>query len=206
MKPKTAFEILPCGSRAILVEFAEDANPAAVAAVARGRWERLAEAIPAERTLLLEWDDVRPVDAEVARVLEDAVAAEDGGPAGEIVEIPVTYDGDDLGAVATATGLSTEAVVALHSGADYEAAFCGFAPGFAYLTGLPRELWLPRLEIPRTRVPRGAVAVAAHYAGIYPSAMPGGWHLLGTTTLRTFDPTSSRPALLEPGTRVRFRP
>jgi KipI family sensor histidine kinase inhibitor len=120
--------------------------------------------------------------------------------------IPVRYDGPDLAAVAGAAGLSAGQVVALHSGAVYEVAFCGFAPGFGYLTGLPEPLHMPRRATPRTTVPAGSVAIAAGYAAVYPGASPGGWHLLGATDLILFDPVRDPPALLAPGTRVRFDP
>jgi KipI family sensor histidine kinase inhibitor len=120
------------------------------------------------------------------------------------VEIPVTYDGEDLGEVAALTGLSEAEVVARHQGASYRVAFCGFSPGFAYLTGLPRELHVPRRETPRTVVPAGSVAVAGDYASVYPRASPGGWRLLGRTDVPLWDLDRDPPALLRPGTRVRF--
>ena len=83
-------------------------------------------------------------------------------------------------------------------------AFCGFSPGFAYLAGLPPELAVPRLETPRHRVPAGSVALADTYAGIYPTASPGGWRLVGRTDAVLFDPDRDPPALLTPSTRVRL--
>jgi len=124
--------------------------------------------------------------------------------AGQLVEIPVDYNGADLAEVARACSLSVERVIALHSGADYEVSFCGFAPWFAYLIGLPRELHLPRRTSPRTRVPPGSVAIAATYSAVYPCESPGGWHLLGATTANLWDVSRVQPALLQPGTRVRF--
>jgi KipI family sensor histidine kinase inhibitor len=121
-----------------------------------------------------------------------------------VTEIPVQYDGEDLAEVAARTGLHPDDVVRLHHEADYDVAFCGFAPGFAYLTGLPAALHLPRRDTPRPRVPAGSVAIAAGYSGVYPQASPGGWWLLGRTELTMFDPTRTPPALLQPGGRVRF--
>jgi KipI family sensor histidine kinase inhibitor len=89
-------------------------------------------------------------------------------------------------------------------GSSFRVDFCGFAPGFAYLTGLDEALWLPRRSTPRTRVPAGSVAIASEYSAVYPGASPGGWHLLGTTSAQVWDPDRVRPALLEPGTKVRF--
>jgi len=95
-------------------------------------------------------------------------------------------------------------VISLHSGADYRVAFCGFAPGFAYLIGLPKTLHTARRESPRAQVPAGSVAIAAGYSAVYPRESPGGWHLLGTTTATMWDSTRDVPALLQPGQRVRF--
>jgi len=123
---------------------------------------------------------------------------------GPLVEIAVRYDGDDLDDVARACALTVEQVITLHSEAEYEVSFCGFAPGFAYLSGLPGELHLPRRSSPRTRVPAGSVAIAATYSAVYPRESPGGWHLLGTTTANLWDVSRDQPALLQPGMRVRF--
>ena len=122
------------------------------------------------------------------------------------IEIPVTYDGMDLAEVAKFTGLSQARIVELHASAEFTVAFCGFAPGFAYLTGLPAELHVPRLATPRTSVPAGSVAIAAEFAGVYPRTSPGGWRILGTTDVTLFDETQTPPALLTPGDRVRFIP
>lgn len=121
------------------------------------------------------------------------------------VEIPVRYDGEDLPTVATTLGCSIDEVIRLHSSAVYSVAFCGFAPGFAYLGGLDPRLQLPRRASPRTRVPAGAVAMASTYSAVYPRESPGGWHLLGTTTTTLWDTTREQPALLQPGMCVRFR-
>ncbi|MFI2706903.1 allophanate hydrolase subunit 1, partial [Nocardioides sp. CER28] len=99
-----------------------------------------------------------------------------------------------------------EEVVDRHTSLTFTSAFCGFAPGFAYLTGLPEEWWLPRLDDPRPRVPAGAVAIAGEWCGVYPTASPGGWLLLGRTDATLWDPTAEEPALLAPGTQVRFVP
>ncbi|MDB5221042.1 MAG: Allophanate hydrolase 2 subunit 1, partial [Myxococcaceae bacterium] len=118
--------------------------------------------------------------------------------------IRVVYDGDDLPLIASATGLSIDAVIALHAATDYEVAMLGFLPGFAYLRGLDPRLVLPRRSEPRTRVPAGSVAVAAEYTGIYPFASPGGWNLLGRVVdHRAFGPSGATLAL---GDRVRFVP
>jgi KipI family sensor histidine kinase inhibitor len=120
------------------------------------------------------------------------------------VTLPVVYDGADLDDVAAEVGMSADAVADLHSSADYVVRFCGFSPGFAYLDGLPEQLRVPRRAEPRTAVPAGAVGVAGEFTGVYPRRSPGGWRLLGRTDVTLWDATKRSPALLAPGTRVRF--
>lgn len=120
------------------------------------------------------------------------------------IEIPVRYDGPDLGAVAARAGLSEAEVIARHSAAHYHVAFVGFQPGFAYLRGLPAELATPRRDVPRARVPKGSVAIGASYSGVYPAASPGGWNLIGTTDSVLFDAHAEPPSLLSAGDQVRF--
>ena len=186
------------GPAAVLVELPEGAGPAGAAALATWARGRVAavEIVPAARTVLL--DGVDPV--EVRGVLDGWSPAEHAAE-GPLVELPVTYDGPDLDRVAAIWDADPAEVL---GALTFTSAFCGFAPGFAYLAGLPAARRLPRLDAPRPRVPVGSVAVAGDYAGVYPTASPGGWNLLGTTPATLWDPGAERPALLAPGTRVRF--
>ena len=122
------------------------------------------------------------------------------------VTIPVRYDGPDLAAVARETGLSRDEVIRRHSAPEYQVYLLGFAPGFAYLGDLDPALVLPRRATPRTRVPAGSVAIAGAQTAVYPLATPGGWHLIGTTSLLMFDPAREPAAVLAAGDRVRFEP
>ncbi|MFH9476865.1 allophanate hydrolase subunit 1 [Streptomyces anulatus] len=124
----------------------------------------------------------------------------------EPVEIPVVYDGPDLDEVAALWGVPAGEVAALHSRTAFRVAFCGFAPGFGYLTGLPERLHVPRRTTPRTRVPAGAVALAGPYTGVYPRPSPGGWQIVGRMPDpgALWDPARDPAALLVPGTPVRF--
>lgn len=119
----------------------------------------------------------------------------------DVVTLPAEWDGEDLREVTERTGVD---VVATLRRTTFTVAFCGFSPGFAYMHGLPTTLHLPRRERPRARVPAGSIAVAAGYIAVYPTESPGGWHLLGHSDTRLFDPDWEHPALLRPGTRVRF--
>jgi KipI family sensor histidine kinase inhibitor len=205
------------GEHALLVECADAADvPAAYAALLAVR-EHLGavDVVPAARTVLV--DGVADLDAALAQVAElpavpDAVPNAVPNPvpnaapsAGPVVEIPVRYDGPDLDEVARQWRLDVADVVALHQRAEFVVAFCGFAPGFAYCTGLPSHLVVSRRAEPRSRVPAGSVALAGPYTSVYPTASPGGWQLIGSTDTRVWQPDADRPALLEPGTRVRFR-
>jgi KipI family sensor histidine kinase inhibitor len=122
-----------------------------------------------------------------------------------VVELPVVFDGADLADVAELTRRSLADVVGALTTAELTVAFCGFAPGFGYLTGLPADLHVPRRTTPRTRVPAGSVGLAGPFAGVYPQASPGGWQLVGRTDAVLFDVDRDPPALLSPGTVVRFR-
>lgn len=138
------------------------------------------------------------------RVISTAETARSTQWTGAEVVVEVVFDGPDLPVVAERWGVDVAAVPRRLTGTSFRVAFCGFAPGFPYLTGLPAELALPRLPTPRPRVPAGSVALAGPYAGIYPSASPGGWLLVGRTDLPLFDVDSDPPARLGPGTRVRM--
>ncbi len=162
------------------------------------------ELVPAATTVLVRLAD-RASFATAAEWIAELTLDESDEPArtAEVV-IPVVYDGADLGSVAATVGLSIDEVIALHTGAGYTAEFLGFAPGFAYLLGLPEALHLPRRATPRTRVPAGSVAIADRHTAVYPGASPGGWHLLGRTAAAVWDPDRDPPSLLGPGARVRF--
>ena len=195
--------ILPMGNRAVLVADL-DADPAAWALAVRAlELPGVVDVVPAAATVLIDCIDERSLVGARQRI-GDVRAASLDDIARATVEITVRYDGDDLGDVATALSVDVDEVVSIHTSVDYRVAFCGFAPGFAYLAGTDRRLHLPRRSSPRTVVPAGSVAVAAGYTAVYPRPSPGGWNLLGTTEMVMFDPERSPPALLAPGTSVRF--
>lgn len=126
--------------------------------------------------------------------------------AGRLVEIPVVYgnDGSDLREVAASKGMSVEQLVALHSAPIYSVAAVGAMPGFVYLSGLDPALALPRRAVPRMGVPEGSVIIGGAQAGIMPLTAPSGWHILGHTDYRLFDPMREPPAALRAGDRIRF--
>ncbi|MCK5891260.1 allophanate hydrolase subunit 1 [Aeromicrobium sp.] len=187
--------LLPVGDQALMLDCTD-------AAEARGWHAALAGAADVTlgaRTLLVRGDP-----AEVRRLLASTSPGDAAARELHEVTVPVVYDGPDLAEVAGLTGLTADEVVAAHTAAVWDVAFTGFAPGFAYLTGGDPRLHVPRRGTPRSRVPAGAVALAGPYSGIYPRESPGGWQLLGRTDLPVWDLDRDPPALLQPGTRVRF--
>ena len=200
-------KIRPAGAHALLVELEDLAqvqglHAALVGRQAAGDLPTVIDIVPAARTVLL--DGVDDLDAMAVAVAACPLTIATAPAVGPVVEIPVVYDGEDLPWVADQWGTTVAGAVALHSGATLRAAFCGFAPGFAYLVGLPERCHLPRRPRPRPEVPAGAVAVAGEFTGVYPRPSPGGWHLIGRTTRPMWDPSRPEPALVAPGTGVRF--
>jgi KipI family sensor histidine kinase inhibitor len=187
----------PVGRDAVLVEVASPAQAVSLATWARDH-AVATDVVPGAETVLL--DGVADRD-HLARVLSSwRPGTEEAGP---LLELPVTYDGPDLEDVAAYWGCDVEQVVARHQDTELVSAFCGFSPGFAYLAGL--EVEVPRLATPRTRVQAGSVALAGRWCGVYPTASPGGWRIIGRTDAVLWDAGRPQPALLSPGTRVRFR-
>lgn len=199
--------VMPYGDRALLVELDGLDDVLALHATLREQLPAgVTELVPAARTLLVMFE---PKTTTAQRLVDDISGRPIGprvAPRAPLVEIPVVYDGADLADVAAQTGFSAPEVIARHSRPTYVVAFNGFAPGFAYLTGLDPGLTLPRRQTPRTRVPAGAVAIADQFSGIYPRSAPGGWHIIGRTDVALWDPTRDPPTLLRPGSRVRFVP
>jgi KipI family sensor histidine kinase inhibitor len=200
--------ILPAGDAAVLVELADLAEAQRLYASLRADpLPGTLDLVPATRTVLVTVDRSTTGPAQIAAALRSRSLADAPDPAaGGLVELPTRYDGPDLADVATLTGLAADEVVRRHAGAEWTVAFCGFAPGFAYLTGSDPALRVPRRETPRTAVPAGSVGLAGEFSGAYPRRMPGGWQLIGTTDAVLWDLDRDPPALLPPGTRVRFVP
>ncbi|HET8987842.1 MAG TPA: allophanate hydrolase subunit 1 [Humibacillus sp.] len=201
------------GDAALLLETDDIDAVLAIAAVVaplaeagEGVWADVDDVVPAARTLLLVARPTTDLD-ELARALVDAArsASLTAVPAEQrVVEIPVHYDGPDLEEVAGLTSLSAREVVAAHTGTVWRVGFGGFAPGFAYLVGGDPRLAVARRAEPRTRVPAGSVGLAGEFSGVYPRESPGGWQLIGSTDVVLWDVHRQPPALLVPGTTVRF--
>ena len=207
--------IRPASDRSILVEFGTD-----ISLESHRRVFHLTRALegvrgilnlhPAYASLLVEFDPRMHDHAQMEALVRERgarEATESGHAEGRLVEIPVKYGGEfgpDLADVAKHTGLAPERVIEMHSSAEYLVYFLGFAPGFAYLGGLPPELATPRLSAPRKHVPAGSVAIGGNQTGVYPMVSPGGWRIIGHTDAKMFDPGADEPALLRMGDQLRF--
>jgi KipI family sensor histidine kinase inhibitor len=167
--------------------------------------------VPAINSLLITFDPLLLSPARLQEQVEVLLKRLEPVPEmpARVVSIPVIYGneaGPDLQEVAQSLGLTPSKVVSEHCARVYRVMMIGFAPGFPYIGPLPADLDLPRRSTPRSAVPAGSVAIAAGLTGIYPARLPGGWHLIGQTTLRLFDPSASPPSTLAPGDGVRFVP
>jgi len=197
---------LPLNRSAMLVELASlDEVLALQDSLKRQPLGGIKEILPAARTLLLRFDPARLS----RRMLTEALTQRELHAAlrtvGPLIEIPMRYDGRDLAEVARLSGLTVDEVIHRHGQSEFTVGFCGFSPGFAYLVGGDPALHVPRRATPRARVAAGSVALGGVYCGVYPQASPGGWQIIGTTPISLWDPARDPPALLAPGTRVRFR-
>jgi KipI family sensor histidine kinase inhibitor len=197
--------VLPCADSGLLVELADlDEVLALYAELVDDPPAGVVDLVPAARTLLLRLDPGVSDAEQVARAVRRAEPRPGARPDRGVLEVPVTYDGEDLPEVARLTGLGEREVVEAHTASEWTVAFCGFAPGFGYLVGSDERLHVPRRTDPRVRVPAGAVALAGEFTGVYPRESPGGWQLIGRTSVQAWDLDREPPALFLPGTRVRF--
>ena len=207
--------IRPASDRSLLVAFGDAISPETHRHIFH--LSRALEGIrgllnlhPAYASLLVEFDPRLRDHAQIESLVRECAAAEPvAGQAEEprLVEIPVKYGGEfgpDLADVARHTGFAPEQVIEMHSGAEYLVYFLGFAPGFAYLGGLPPELAMPRLSAPRKKVPQGSVAIGGNQTGVYPIASPGGWRIIGHTDKKLFDNEAREKFIFSMGDRLRF--
>ncbi len=210
--------IRPVGDCALLVELGNEIDPvinqrvhALSALIESAGMNGVIETVPAYATLLIHYDPLI-LTYDSARVFVNEKIAQMGENANRKprqIEIPVRYggvSGMDLEAVASFRGISSADVIRIHSQTEYIVYMMGFTPGFPYMGKLDERLIMPRLETPRTLVKAGTVAIAGEQTGIYPLDSPGGWHCIGMTDLKLFDPASDNPFLFAPGDRVRFVP
>ena len=200
-------DLVPLGDRAWLARFPRESEARRWALAARAsRRPGVVDVVLAYKSAAIHFDPEK-TDAETLREwLEGLPLTDEAKAIGRLVTLPVLYDGDDLAAVASASGLTPEAVVALHAGSTYDVFAVGFQPGFPYAGYLREPLnRLSRRAEPRLRVPPGSVAIAAGQTGVYPTELPGGWYLLGRTPLSIVDVATARFPI-RAGDRLRFEP
>lgn len=206
----TGPEVRSAGGTALLATFDSLADVVAFrAGLAQAALPGLTEVVSGARTLLLRFD---PTTTDAGRLRAELTQVSPVSPVSATLEaqdteplvIPVTYDGEDLDTVTELTGMRRDELVAWHTGQLWTSAFCGFAPGFSYLTASDRPLDLPRRSTARTAVPSGAVAVAGEFSAVYPRTSPGGWQLIGRTDVPMWSLDRTPPALAPAGTLVRF--
>lgn len=213
--------MLRAGEQGLVVEFGNVISPQVNARVrrlatkiARSKVEGVMELVTTYRSLLVYFDPLRLARSDLSRMIERLLAVEEEVDKGgtdkvRLIRVPVCYGGEfgpDLDDVAQHNGLSVEDVVAIHSSRPYLVYMLGFTPGFPYLGGMSPKIAMPRLEKPRTKIPRGSVGIADKQTGFYPIESPGGWRLIGRTPLKPFSPRSARPFLFAAGDYLQFVP
>lgn len=208
----------PLGDSALLVELGTEINFAVNrrvhafnALLQTNSLAGILETVPAYCTVLIHYDPLILTFDEVTNWARDKITQLDDSihRTPRQIEVPVRYggaSGPDLETVAASKGISIAEAICIHSAREYTVYMVGFMPGFPYLGTLDERLIMPRLETPRTLVRAGTVAIAGSQTGIYPLDSPGGWHMIGWTPLKLFDPTSDSPFLFAPGDIVKFIP
>lgn len=211
------YRIVAAGDAAWVIEWPARIDPA-VSARAVALAELVKQAHPAVRDAVVGYctvtvyfdplhESANDLEASLHRLI---VNVPETIPAnGARIDVAVCYGGEfgpDLAEVAASAGLSVAEVIDLHRTPTYRVYVVGFVPGFPYMAMVDERIAVPRRSTPRTKVPAGSVAIAAGQTGIYPSETPGGWHLIGRTRLKPYDPSRSQPFLFKPGDSVRFHP
>jgi KipI family sensor histidine kinase inhibitor len=210
------FGIRDAGDSALLLELEGVIDPAVnarvigiAAAIAGKGLTGVRDVIPTYRSVAVHFDPLAADHAVLTEVMREAADAAPAAREGAVVEVPVSYggeDGPDLPDVAAFAGLSVQHVIERHSSMEYRVFMLGFLPGFAYMGSVDDTIAAPRKATPRTRVPAGSVGIAGRQTGIYPRQSPGGWQLIGRTSLPVFDPSRDPASIFAPGDRVRFVP
>jgi KipI family sensor histidine kinase inhibitor len=214
MKPKP--KIVPLGDSALLIQFGEEIDftvnqrvHALAALIDVSPLDGIVGTVPAYSTILIHYDPLVLTYAQISKwtraKLDQVQDVTSSTP--RRIDVPMQYGGDfgvDLEFVANFHQLTMEEVIRIHSERTYTIYMMGFTPGFPYMGKLDEAIVTPRLETPRTRVPAGTVAIAGSQTGIYPLESPGGWRLIGHTSLKLFNPEAEVPFLFYPGDEVKF--
>ncbi len=216
--PQGTFRVLPLGDSAITIEFGNVIDPrintrvvAFAATLVAQRWKGILDIVPTYRSVTIHFDPLQWESAELIAQIQAVpqLRLRKTAPHGTLHEIPVLYGGEwgpDLEDVAAFAGITPSDAITLHASVRYRVYMLGFSPGFPYLGLVPECLAMPRLSVPRTRVPAGSIGIADRQTGMYPTATPGGWRLIGRTPMSRFRHTDTNPFSLSAGDMVTFRP
>ncbi|MEM0908352.1 MAG: carboxyltransferase domain-containing protein [Pseudomonadota bacterium] len=203
------------GESAFVVEFGDTISPVASAKVARlaaafdaAEPPGLVEVVPTFRSLLVTFD---PDRTDQAALLDSLPHDLEAGAASEpaTYSVPVAMEGEaaeDIAAAAEGLGLSVDALRELFLAGTYQVGMYGFAPGFAYLSGVEEALAIPRRKSPRPPMPAGSVILAGGMAALTSISMPTGWYVIGRTALTLFRPDHNPMVPFQVGDLLRFRP
>ena len=207
------------GENALIAYLGDETSPevsgrvqAAAIAIEAALGDKLIDLVPSYASLLVIYDALRTDHMSVSTCIREAVGNLESNTTtneGQTIALPVYYApevGEDLQALATRANITVEEVIQIHSAMEYRVYAIGFAPGFAYLGEVDERIAAPRLATPRTKVPRGAVAIADRQTAVYPAVSPGGWNLIGRCPVRMFNPDSDPIMPVSVGDRVRFEP
>ena len=215
MKPT----ISPVGDRAISIDFGQVIDPTinrhirqTIERIKEFQLDGIIELVPTYCALLVEYDAMLYSYSEICNIIEPTLEEGMTNTTNElvtVVEVPTVYGGEfgpDLSFVASHNHLSEDEVISIHSGTDYLVYMLGFIPGFTYLGGMDPRIATPRLSSPRTLIPAGSVGIAGEQTGTYPSDSPGGWQIIGRTSVTMYDMSKAQAALLKAGDYVRYVP
>ena len=215
MKPT----ISPVGDRAISIDFGQVIDPTinrhirqTIERIKELQLDGIIELVPTYCALLVEYDAMLYSYSEICNIIESTLEEGMTDTTNElvtVVEVPTVYGGEfgpDLSFVASHNHLSEDEVISIHSGTDYLVYMLGFIPGFTYLGGMDPRIATPRLSSPRTLIPAGSVGIAGEQTGTYPSDSPGGWQIIGRTSVTMYDMSKAQAALLKAGDYVRYVP
>ena len=217
-RSRGTFRVLPLGDAAVTIEFGDAIDPrinarvvAFAASLATQRWKGIRDVVPTYRSVTIHFDPLHWDSTELLAHIQAMPQPRLSKTArhGTLHEIPVLYGGEwgpDLEDLATFAGMEPSEAITLHASVQYRVYMLGFSPGFPYLGLVPKPLAMPRLSVPRTNVPAGSIGIADRQTGMYPSATPGGWRLIGRTPLPCADHRSPNPFSLKAGDLVQFRP
>lgn len=209
------YEILPCGDTAVLIRFEQKIDPAILRqvtmmanAIKKAEIKGILDMIPAYASILVCFDpsktDMRSIIAKIEKLKPEKQSQKEEQ---RLIRIPVLYGRpfeEDLEHVAKHAGIFTEEVVQIHTANTYPVYMIGFLPGFPYLGNLDERIHTPRRTEPRTDIPAGAVGIGGSQTGVYPISSPGGWHIIGQTPVKLYDPDQKQPVLLQSGDLIQF--